>query len=124
MLLLSGNRYHKLLELYEEAGLLLRPKVPIQCQHNAHMYYVLLPLNIGRQKVLEELRKQGVSAVSHYIPLHNSYAGLKYGRVHGELKVTERHAAQLIRLPLWVGLTSKQQKYAVSALIKAIKTNL
>jgi dTDP-4-amino-4,6-dideoxygalactose transaminase len=58
--------------------------------------------------------------VFHYVPLHSSPAGLRYGRVHGELDVTNRQAEQLIRLPLWVGLTEVQQLRVVEVLAAAI----
>ena len=110
------QRYHALLEPLETRGLLRRPIVPKDCQHNAHMYYVLLASEIDRQKVLDELKKNNISSVFHYVPLHSSPAGIRYGRAEGDLHVTIMQSERLIRLPLWVGLTAEQQEYIVNVL--------
>ncbi len=118
--LASWEYYNTLLEPLESQGLLSRPIIPANCQHNAHMYYVILNAEINRQTVLDKLKKNGVMSVFHYVPLHSSPAGQSYGRVHGSLDVTNEKSEQLIRLPLWVGLTEKQQEYVVSVLSEAI----
>lgn len=114
------QRYHALLEPLESKGLLRRPIVPEECQHNAHMYYVLLAPEIDRQKVLDELKRNNISSVFHYVPLHSSPGGKRYGRAQGELEVTTRQAERLIRLPLWVGLTEAQQEHIVKVLTNGI----
>lgn len=118
--LLLWRRYHDLLEPLEAEGLLRRPVVPDECGHNAHMYYVILEPEIDRQKVLNELKKKEMFAVFHYIPLHSSPAGQRYGRIHGDLLNTDSQSSRLIRLPLWVGLTDLQQERVVSELHRAI----
>jgi len=102
--------YHEALEDLEKAGALRRPIVPPDCQHNAHLYYVLLPTPTVRSALLTSLRQSGVDAVFHYVPLHSSPAGLHYGRAHGDLAVTTSVSQRLIRLPLWIGLTQAQQE--------------
>lgn len=114
------QRYHSLLEPLEANGLLRRPIIPDECKHNAHMYYVLLAPDIDRQKVLSEFKTHSISAVFHYIPLHTSPGGQRYGRAHGELNVTTQQADRLVRLPLWVGLTEEQQEHVVRVLEDAI----
>jgi dTDP-4-amino-4,6-dideoxygalactose transaminase len=116
----SWNRYHTALEPLERQGLLRRPVVPDTCQHNAHMYYVLLGPGSDREKVLATLKENGISSVFHYVPLHSSPAGLRYGRVHGSMDVTDTQAARLVRLPLWVGLAPEQQGRIVDVLTKAL----
>jgi dTDP-4-amino-4,6-dideoxygalactose transaminase len=103
------QRYHRMLEPFERSGLLRRPIVPAECQHNAHMYYVLLAPEINRQAVLGELKNNGVHAVFHYVPLHSSPAGLRFGRTHGDLSRTTSLSERLIRLPMWLGLGEAQQ---------------
>jgi dTDP-4-amino-4,6-dideoxygalactose transaminase len=115
--LASWQIYHELLEPFEKKGILRRPIVPYDCQHNAHMYYVILAPNIDRWVVLDRLKKCDVWPVSHYIPLHSSPAGQRFGKVHGVLNVTDRLAAQLIRLPLWVGITEAQQQRVADVLL-------
>ncbi len=118
--LVSWQRYHELMEPLEQQGLLRRPIVPADCQHNAHMYYVLLPPEIDRQKVLSELKENDIFSVFHYIPLHSAPAGQRYGRVHGELGITVRQSERLVRLPLWIGLSSEQQARIVEMLWNAL----
>jgi dTDP-4-amino-4,6-dideoxygalactose transaminase len=80
------------------------------------MYYILLPVSVDRQNVLRKLASQGINAVFHYVPLHSSPAGIRYGRVHGTLKQTITQSERLIRLPLWIGLTTQQQDWIVEVL--------
>ena len=110
------RRYHVALSPLEERGLLRRPIIPAECMHNAHMYYVLLSPGTQRDQVLQQLKRQGISSVFHYVPLHSAPAGRRYGRVHGSMAVTDQTSEALIRLPLWVGLTADQQDRIVEAL--------
>jgi dTDP-4-amino-4,6-dideoxygalactose transaminase len=116
----SWEYYHSALASFEDKGMLRRPIIPEECQHNAHMYYVLIAPGIDRQYVLNELKRNEINAVFHYVPLHSSPAGQRYGRVHGELDMTNRQSESLIRLPLWVGLTQEQQDRVVDVLGNAI----
>jgi dTDP-4-amino-4,6-dideoxygalactose transaminase len=84
------------------------------------MYYVLLSPGVSRQKVLEGLKRHGIGAVFHYVPLHSSPAGKRYGRVHGDLSVTVRQSERLVRLPLWMGLTEEQQDRVVQVLKESL----
>jgi len=111
--LASWDHYHKLLETYELNGVLRRPKVPVDCMHNAHMYYVLLAQGINRQDVLDEFKRNEISCLFHYVPLHSSPGGLRYGRTHESLEQTTNLSERLIRLPLWIGITEDQQERVV-----------
>jgi dTDP-4-amino-4,6-dideoxygalactose transaminase len=115
------QRYHDLLEPLEARGLLRRPIVPDECRHNAHMYYVLLGPGIDRQRVIDELKRHDIFPVFHYVPLHSSPAGRRYGRTQGGLEVTVTQSERLVRLPLWVGLTAEQQGYIAKVLTSAIE---
>ena len=103
------KRYHELFKPFEAKGILRRPIVPENCQHNAHMYYILLKNTIERQSVMETLKNSGIYSVFHYVPLHSSPAGIKYGRALGALPNTDRLSASILRLPLWIGLKTEQQ---------------
>lgn len=118
--LASWERYHVLMAPLAAKGVLRRPIVPEECQHNAHMYYVLLSEEIDRQAVLTELKRNDISSVFHYVPLHSSPAGKKYGRSLDSLAVTDSVSERLIRLPLWVGLTALQQERVAEVLAKAL----
>lgn len=116
----SWQRYHELLEPLEAEGILRRPIVPEECQHNAHMYYVLLAPEMDRQKVLDAFKRKEIWSVSHYVPLHSSPAGKRYGRAHGNLEVTNQQSERLVRLPLWIGLSNWQQDRIVEVLRNAV----
>jgi dTDP-4-amino-4,6-dideoxygalactose transaminase len=98
------NRYHHALPSLEALGL-RGPVIPAECGHNAHLFYVLLPLPTHRNEVLADLNSRGVNAVFHYVPLHSSPAGQRFGRATGSMSVTDDVSARLIRLPLWVGMS-------------------
>ena len=122
--LASWERYHELLEPLEAKGILRRPIIPEGCQHNAHMYYVLLAPEIDRQKVLDELKRNEIDSIFHYVPLHSSPAGQRYGRVHGLSGCDHRSIERLVRLPLWLGLTEQQQVKVVDVLKTAVNLKL
>lgn len=98
------GRYHAWAAPLEQQGLVRRPVIPANCVHNAHMYYLLLPSLERRTVFINELKAQGIGVVFHYIPLHSSPAGRKYGRASGSLPVTDATSDQLVRMPLWKGL--------------------
>ncbi len=102
------NRYHAALEGAERRGLVRRPVVPSHCQHNAHIYYVLLPDLDRRTRFIEGLREAGIHSVFHFVPLHSAPAADRYARASGDLPVTEDAANRLARLPLWIGLEEHQ----------------
>jgi dTDP-4-amino-4,6-dideoxygalactose transaminase len=108
--LASWQRYHELLAPLEEQGLLRRPCVPADCQHNGHLYYILLGSEADRKKVLDEFKRNQIGAVFHYVPLHSSPAGMRFGRAHGDLSLTTSLSQRLVRLPMWLGLSESQQQ--------------
>ena len=112
--------YNELLKPLEAKGVLRRPIIPNHCEHNAHMYYVLLAQGIDRQHVLDSLRQHEIWSVFHYVPLHSSPAGRRYGRVHGNLEKTGALSERLVRLPLWLGLTEEQQCRVVEQLQRVL----
>jgi dTDP-4-amino-4,6-dideoxygalactose transaminase len=101
------NRYHETLESSERAGRIRRPIIPEGCRHNAHLYYVLLPSEELRTRLIARLRKRGVNCVFHYVPLHSSPGGRRFGRVAGSMDQTDRVSACLLRLPLWLGMDER-----------------
>ena len=96
--------YHAWAAPHEAAGRVRRPIIPTECEHNAHMYYLLLPDLASRTQFIADLRAAGVYAVFHYVPLHSSPAGQRFARSAGPLPVTERVGDCLVRLPMWIGL--------------------
>ena len=114
------NRYYDLCESLERDGWFRRPVVPEGCIHNGHLFSVILRDGLSREKLLAHMREAGVVAASHYVPLHDSIAGGIYGRTVGSLAVTESAAANLVRLPLWVGMTERDINRVAEALESAL----
>ncbi len=112
--------YHDAFEGLEAAGQLRRPIVPDACAHNAHSYYLLTTDGVVRSKLLSALREAGIGAVFHYVPLHSSPAGQRYGRATGSFAVTDDVAARLIRLPLWPGLSVEQMDTVIDGVHRAL----
>ena len=100
------NTYHEVFGQLEAQERLRRPIIPEHCQHNGHLYYLLLRDLQDRTQFIETLKDQGINCVFHYVPLHSSPAGKKYGRVSGYLSVTDIVSERLVRLPMWVGLAN------------------
>jgi dTDP-4-amino-4,6-dideoxygalactose transaminase len=115
------QRYHEMLAPLEQQGLLRRPIVPADCRHNGHMYYILLRSETDRQKVLAGLKENGIGAVFHYVPLHSSPAGLRFGRAHGDLSHTTSLSQRLVRLPMWLGLSEAQQQRVCETLMAILR---
>lgn len=108
--LVIWDRYHAMLAPLEQRGLLRRPIVPGHCRHNGHLYYVLLPSGSDRPTVLGRLRDAGIGAIFHYVPLHSSTAGMRFGRTDGDLPLTVDLSERVIRLPFWIGLDEARQQ--------------
>jgi dTDP-4-amino-4,6-dideoxygalactose transaminase len=108
--------YHQLLEPLEKSGKLRRPIIPPTCQHNGHMYYILLNSLQIRTSLISYLKEQGMSSVFHYVPLHSSPAGQHYGRVHGDMNHTNHVSDCLLRLPLFPELGLSQIETVVMAI--------
>ena len=102
------NAYHEAFAELESKERLRRPFVPKECQHNGHLYYLLLRDLKDRTNFIETMKEEGINCVFHYVPLHSSPAGKKYGRVSGSLSVTDIVSERLVRLPLWVGLEQER----------------
>ncbi|MEO5932762.1 MAG: dTDP-4-amino-4,6-dideoxygalactose transaminase, partial [Duganella sp.] len=113
------ERYHAALAPFEAAGRLRRPRIPDHCEHNAHMYYILLDSLEQRDAVIAHLKQQGVYSVFHYVPLHSAPYGLAHSRCHGDMDNTDGLSARLLRLPLWVGLEPHLER-VVAALDSAL----
>lgn len=113
-------RYHEAFGELEAEGRLRRPSVPAGCVHNGHMYYLLVPDLEARTEVLERLAVADIGAVFHYIPLHSSPAGMRYGRAVGDLRRTTELSERLIRLPMWAGMTPAEVDRVIAATVAAV----
>lgn len=113
------DRYHTAFAALEERGYLRRPIVPAECEHNGHIYYVLVRDLETRSRVLEDLKAAGIGAVFHYVPLHTSEPGRKLCRAMGDLHVTVEMSDRLVRMPLWVGMPEDTVEQAVAIVARA-----
>lgn len=112
--------YHTLLEPLEQAGLLQRSADVFAKGGNAHLYAILLPSLAQRTRVIDVLRSRGIYAAFHYVPLHTSPAGQRYGRTAGDLPVTNDIADRLLRLPLWPDMTPDHVALVVETIAAAL----
>lgn len=108
--------YNELLQPLQAGGRIRLPTIPAECGHNGHMFYVILGPDIDRDRVLARLKEREINAVFHYVPLHSSPAGIRFGRSHGSLPITDSVAGRLIRLPLWMRMSRSEQEQVASAL--------
>jgi dTDP-4-amino-4,6-dideoxygalactose transaminase len=115
------SAYHERFSGLEQDGLARRPVVPPECEHNGHLYYLLLEDRVTRDRLIEDLRASGIQAVFHYVPLHSSPAGRRMGRAHGELDVTDRASERLVRLPLWIGMGEREIERVVDAVSASLQ---
>ena len=94
------------------------PTVPDHCEQSYHMFYMLMPNLDLRQKLIMYLRERGIYSVFHYLPLHLSDMGRRFGGEEGDCPVTERVSDQLIRLPFHNVLTGSEQEQVIEAIME------
>ena len=114
--LTSWNYYKDGLKELEKDGCITLQYVPEYSEHNAHMFYIKAKNLEERTMLIEYLKSKGIQAVFHYIPLHTSPAGMRFGRFFGEDKYTTSESEKLVRLPMYYGLTRKEQDEVINAI--------
>jgi dTDP-4-amino-4,6-dideoxygalactose transaminase len=107
------RRYQQLLAPLESQSLLQLPRAPEGCEANYHLFYILLPDPRTRDELMQHLQQNGVHAVFHYVPLHSSPMGQKFGYRDGDLPITESVSRRLLRLPLYFEITEADQHEVV-----------
>ena len=110
--------YHRHLAPLEEAGLIERPFVPEGIEHNAHMYYIKVKDLETRTGLIAYLKENGIYSAFHYVPLHSSPAGMKFGRFSGEDVYTTRESERLVRLPMFYNLPMSDVEYIVKKILE------
>lgn len=113
--LASWKQYYAELKDLAEKGCIELPFVPDECKHNAHMFYIKTRDLEERTGLIRYLKEKDIGAVFHYVPLHSSEAGRKYGRFHGEDKYTTKESNRLVRLPMFYGLTEDEISFVTEA---------
>ena len=117
------EQYYRLLSPLAAEGRIELPVIPEGCVHTAHMFYIKTGDLEERQALIQALREQGILAVFHYIPLHSSPAGKKFGRFHGEDRYTTRESERLLRLPMYYSLTEENVNDVVSVIEEFYRTH-
>ncbi|MBY4953914.1 dTDP-4-amino-4,6-dideoxygalactose transaminase [Pantoea sp. DY-17] len=111
------QRYYDALQPLAAAGRIELPVVPKNCRHNAHMFYIKLRDSDDRQALINWMKEAEILTVFHYIPLHSSPAGERFGRFHGDDAFTTRESERLLRLPLFYNLSDNNQRTVISSLL-------
>ena len=117
--LASWKQYYEGLQYLQETtpgGGISLPYIPKECKHNAHMFYLKVRNLEERTQLIAHLKENGILAVFHYIPLHSSPAGKKYGKFFGEDKYTTAESNRLIRLPLYYGLRENEIDFIIDTI--------
>ena len=113
----SWKRYYDgLYELYEK-GYIEIPMIPSECEHNAHMFFIKCKNLEERTRFINWMKQKEIYCMFHYIPLHSSPAGLKYGIFYGQDMYTTKESERLVRLPMYYGLSEGD----CDVVVKAVK---
>jgi dTDP-4-amino-4,6-dideoxygalactose transaminase len=118
------NAYYSALKSFEDAGKIRLPIVPDFAEHNAHLFYVLFLDEQIRDRVMNQLKSEGILAVFHYVPLHSSPVGLGLGCRKEDLPVTEEMSGRLLRLPMYAGITKDEWEFINKNVISAFSGSL
>ena len=116
------NIYYEGLSKLENKGLIQLAKIPEELNHNAHIFYIMTSSLNERTALINFLKKNGVLAVFHYIPLHSSPMGSKFSKNSESLPVTDDVSERLLRLPCYFELSKKQQNYIIELIQKFYKS--
>ncbi len=111
--LAAWEKYYAGLSGLAEKGRISLPHVPEGCAHNAHMFYIKVKDEAERIRLIAFLKQRGIWSVFHYIPLHSTLAGRKYGKFSGEDRFTTKESLRLLRLPMYYGLKEEEIDYVI-----------
>ena len=117
----SWNKYNEAFKYLKDKGVIETPFVPEECEHNAHMYNIVLPTENMRTKLVMELKKKEIMAYICYVPLHSAPMGLKLGYHPEDCPVTEDYGKRVLRLPLYADMTSEDAQKVVDTIEKILK---
>lgn len=110
------ERYNDALPTWADKNGVILPTIPLEVEQAYHMYYILMPSLEARTALVKHLEERGILAVFHYLPLHLSEYGLKFGGKIGDCPVTEDVSDRLLRLPFFNGMTEQDQTDVITAL--------
>ena len=109
----AWNRYYEAFQNECSEGLIQLPKMPPDCEHNGHLFYLLLRSKEERAGFIDFMNLQEIMAVFHYVPLHSSPAGKKFGSFCGDDVYTSSYSERLVRLPLYFGIKDDELAHVI-----------
>jgi dTDP-4-amino-4,6-dideoxygalactose transaminase len=109
------EKYARELATWAETNRVRLPVVPPECEQSYHMFHVIMPSLASRQALILHLASFGILAVFHYLPLHLSPMGLRFGGRQGDCPVTEDLSDRLLRFPFFTGMSSSEQSQVIDA---------
>jgi dTDP-4-amino-4,6-dideoxygalactose transaminase len=109
------ENYTRELATWAERNRVGLPVVPPDCEQSYHMFHVIMPSLASRQALISHLASFGILAVFHYLPLHLSPMGLRFGGRQGDCLVTEDLSNRLLRFPFFTGMSSSEQSQVIDA---------
>ena len=101
------GRYHDAFLRLEQDGFARRPIVPKECEHNGHIYYLLMPTLDFRDHFIAFMKEQGIGLSFHYVPLHSTEYAATRSRAASSMCNTDSLSSRLVRFPVWPGVESK-----------------
>jgi dTDP-4-amino-4,6-dideoxygalactose transaminase len=110
------KRYERLLKPLEEKELIRLPYIDDLCICNGHIFYIITQSLDERNRLIEYLKKNGIVAVFHYVPLHSSPAGMRFSRSSGSMTVTDDLSARLLRLPMYYEMSDAEVDRVVESI--------
>ncbi|GHV86408.1 dTDP-4-amino-4,6-dideoxygalactose transaminase [Spirochaetia bacterium] len=112
----TWNHYNESLKPLAQKGFIESPVIPQECQHNAHMFYIKVKDVEERSSLIDYLKQHEIISVFHYIPLHSSPAGQRFGFFFGADKWTTKESERLLRLPIYYGMKEENVAYIIAKL--------
>lgn len=115
------DTYYRAFAYLEKQGKIRLPSIPADCTPNYHMFYIILPSLKQRDEMLAYLKKYRIWGVFHYVPLHTSPVGRRFGYKSRDLPVTYDLSNRLLRLPFYFTLSTKEQRYVIDKVLNFFK---
>ncbi len=112
------NRYFTSLGEWASKNGIRLPYIPEHCEQAYHMFYLIMPSLAARQALITHLKSLGILSVYHYVPLHNSEMGLKFGGDEANCPITEFISDCLVRLPFYNDLSVNEQDEVIEAVMQ------
>ena len=112
------EQYIRLLRPLEEKGAIRLPAANSGGIGNGHIFHIIARSLEERTRLIEFLRQNGIWAVFHYVPLHSSLAGIKYGRTYGTMRVTDDLSERLLRLPIFYEMKESELEWVVAKIME------